>query len=315
MAPRSQQTGLTRRLSIDGPTEASLTPLEILAKETVPRYKPDTSFFGTPRSRQLENQTPLEMITATLKTGAYLDKGFEDYQPVERTRHQRMQDKKPSSGMGHNHQTGGSLSSSLGHDQQAGGPRSRDYSGLPGVRTGTTAVGLVEHRNNQLQPLFHVPIFTTPIPKNGQFISLHQNPLRKLQTSLRNITSAISKGASRLPSPMAGLAQLKTAIQSGLGGRQSSLGGPRSSLGVPKSSLGGRNHHDIQITPAPKAPAIVTNFQEVPRQRKSGVLGRRLDTFSRYTKMANFRSSGDGVATSLIMCLTLATVHIYRVVF
>ena len=38
VAPRSQQPAMNRRLSIDGPTESSLTPLEKLAYNTVPRY-------------------------------------------------------------------------------------------------------------------------------------------------------------------------------------------------------------------------------------------------------------------------------------
>ena len=37
VAPRSQQPAMNRRLSIDGPTESSLTPLEKLAYDTVPR--------------------------------------------------------------------------------------------------------------------------------------------------------------------------------------------------------------------------------------------------------------------------------------
>ena len=58
-------------------------------------------------------------------------------------------------------------------DQEA---KDEKYKNLPGVRTGTTALGLVEHRGNQ--PFFHVPVFTTPIPKNGKFVTRNPNPLR-----------------------------------------------------------------------------------------------------------------------------------------
>ena len=48
IAPESHFPAMNRRLSIDSPTEKSMTPLEILARGTVPTMKPDMSIFGTP---------------------------------------------------------------------------------------------------------------------------------------------------------------------------------------------------------------------------------------------------------------------------
>ena len=122
--------------------------------------------------------------------------------PVERTRHQRMQ----------------------GRDRHHIEQEEKDerYKNLPGVRTGTTALGLVEHRGNQ--PFFHVPVFTTPIPKNGKFVTRNPNPLRGFAASLRNITSSLSKKLPTtltritnklpsLPSPVDGLARLHEAMK------------------------------------------------------------------------------------------------------
>ena len=164
------------------------------------RYEPDKSFFGTPRSRQLEGETPLEKLAGKVQGttgGEWNDRG-----PVERTRHQRMQ------GRDRHH-----------IDQEEKDER---YKNLPGVRTGTTALGLVEHRGNQ--PFFHVPVFTTPIPKNGKFVTRNPNPLRGFAASLRNITSNLSKKLPTsltritdklpsLPSPVDGLARLHEAMK------------------------------------------------------------------------------------------------------
>ena len=164
------------------------------------RYEPDKSFFGTPRSRQLEGETPLEKLAGKVQGtsgGEWNDRG-----PVERTRHQRMQ------GRDRHHM-----------DQEEKDER---YKNLPGVRTGTTALGLVEHRGNQ--PFFHVPVFTTPIPKNGKFVTRNPNPLRGFAASLRNITSSLSKKLPTtltritnklpsLPSPVDGLARLHEAMK------------------------------------------------------------------------------------------------------
>jgi len=311
IAPRSQQTAMNRRLSIDGPTEKSLTPLEILAKETVPKYKPDNSFFGTPRSRVLESQTPLEQLVSGLG-GKSRGVGFGELEPVERIRYQREhEDTEPKL-----FQSG--LPPDSGQDHFPGVPqdmehtladfsyvpntpqkkqslvvrqKGADYQKLPGVKTGTTAVGLVEHRSNN-QPFFHVPIFTTPIPKNGQFINLHHNPLRGFQSTIRNITSSISKNIPKLPSPREGLERLKEVIQK--------------KIGLPRG-------RDIQITSAPKSPAIVNNFQQVPRHLQASTIGRRLDTFSRYTKMANFRNQAKhSCLPSLALTVIMSTLVYYR---
>ena len=163
------------------------------------RYEPDKSFFGTPRSRQLEGETPLERLAGKIQgtSGQWNHRG-----PVERTRHQRMQ----------------------GRDRHHIEQEEKDerYKNLPGVRTGTTALGLVEHRGNQ--PFFHVPVFTTPIPKNGKFVTRNPNPLRGFAASLRNITSSLSKKLPTtltritnklpsLPSPVDGLARLHEAMK------------------------------------------------------------------------------------------------------
>ena len=124
--------------------------------------------------------------------------------PVERIRHQRMQ------GRDRHH---------LHLEEEE---RDERYKNLPGVRTGTTALGLVEHRGNQ--PFFHVPVFTTPIPKNGKFVTRNPNPLRGFAASLRNITSSLSQklpaGLTRitnklpsLPNPVDGLARLHQAMK------------------------------------------------------------------------------------------------------
>lgn len=313
IAPRSQQTAMNRRLSIDGPTESSLTPLEILARETVPKFKPDKSFFGTPRSRIFESQTPLEQLVSGLSSNKH-GVGFGELEPIERIRYQREQENKKSKVF----QAGLPPESHQSNNDLFGVPQNMEHSldefnylpnmpkkkqtlvvrqkgaipyrNLPGVKTGTTAVGLVEHRNNN-QPLFHVPIFTTPIPKNGQFINMHHNPLRGFQSTIRNITSSISKKIPKFPSPREGLERLKKVIQN--------------KIGIPKV-------RDIQITSAPKSPAIVNNFQQVPRQLQASTIGRRLDTFSRYTKMANFRNGaeqsnlfGDNLALTIFMSTVL----------
>ena len=163
------------------------------------RYEPDKSFFGTPRSRLLEGQTPLEKLAGQVQggSGQWSHEG-----PIERSRHQRMQ------GQDRHHM-----------DQEE---KDEKYKNLPGVRTGTTALGLVEHRGNQ--PFFHVPVFTTPIPKNGKFVTRNPNPLRGFAASLRNITSNLSKKLPTsltritdklpsLPSPVDGLARLHEAMK------------------------------------------------------------------------------------------------------
>jgi len=145
------------------------------------------------------------------------------------------------------------------------GEKDERYNNLPGVRTGTTALGLVEHRGNQ--PFFHVPVFTTPIPKNGKFVTRNPNPLRGFAASLRNITSSLSKklpttltritnNLPSLPNPADGLARLHEAMK------------------------GATKVRERTLAPATRA----------SRQRNGGV-GRRLDTFSRYTKMGNFRNN------------------------
>ena len=163
------------------------------------RYEPDKSFFGTPRSRLLEGQTPLEKLAGQVQGGS----GQWNHEgPIERSRHQRMQ------GQDRHHM-----------DQEE---KDEKYKNLPGVRTGTTALGLVEHRGNQ--PFFHVPVFTTPIPKNGKFVTRNPNPLRGFAASLRNITSTLSKKLPTsltritdklpsLPSPVDGLARLQEAMK------------------------------------------------------------------------------------------------------
>jgi hypothetical protein len=241
---------MNRRLSIDGPTEASLSPLELLAMDTVPKYQPDTSFFGTPRSRQLTGQSPLEQLAGAL-AGEQGDSWSHGH-PVVRTRQQRM--------------PGQELPKA---------PR-RDYQGLPGVATGTAALGLVEQRNNQ--PFFHVPVFTTPIPSNGKFITANPDPLRGFAASLRNITASIGRQLPRLPTPSQGLSRLKEAMA--------------------RATTHGR---DIPIKPAGR-----------PLHREGGgQRGRQLDTFSRYTKMGNFRARaavGSGAPSPLLLYMLAALV-------
>ena len=248
-APESRRPGLDRRLVMDGPTEASLTPLELLARGTVPTLPHDKTFFGTPRSRLKESQSPLEQLSAKLKF-----ENFSKDKPVDRTRFQQSpgQHRTPS-------------------------PQIRlppgvhfDFNSLPGVKTGTTAVGLVEHRDHS-QPLFHVPIFTTPIPKNGQFINLKPNPIQSLKRGLQRITSSITEKVKlpRLPSPAEGLQRLKRIFGGNVGAAQ--------------------EVRDIQITPAPRHMAT-----------------RRLDTFSRYTTFGN--NGGRSFISSplvLLLCIVI----------
>ena len=246
VAPRSQQPAMNRRLSIDGPTEASMTPLEALALGTVPRLQPDTSYFGTPRSRQLEAQSPLERLAGEL---AGVVGGWHDGGPMPRTRHQRMNNQPGSSEV------------------------PQGYHRLPGVQTGTTALGLVEHRGNQ--PIFHVPIFTTPIPKNGKFVTRNPDPLRGFAASLRNITSS----RARPPVPLSGPAPDLSRVQ------------------------GATKVRDIPVTPPPHLGA----FLEGGRGGRPN--GRRLDTFSRYTTFRN--SSGRGVRGVPFLQLLLTVLVIY----
>ena len=140
-----------------------------------------------------------------------------------------------------------------------------DYNQLPGVKTGTTAVGLVEHRNNN-QPLFHVPIFTTPIPKNGQFLNLKSNPIRGFQTGLKRISSAIvdSIKLPNIPSPAEGFQRLKKIFGGNVGAAQ--------------------EVRDIHLTPAPRH------------------LNRRLDTFSRYTRFGNGGQSYLSCINVILLC-------------
>ena len=243
IAPHSGQPGLDRRLSLDGPTESSLTPLEILAKKTVPQFQPDASFFGTPRSRVEKARTPLETLTTKLKHSENeRNNFFDDLEPVQRIRHQR------------NHLTAGG--------DQPGAEDSSRYLELPGVKTGTTAVGLVEHREGA-QPLFHVPVFTTPIPRNGQFIKLNPKPIPS------TIQSAVNKIKTVLSAPVDGLRKIKHAIEDGL----------------TKSRDG--------VLSGPHRPGTLTTFRKLsplpqPTQRTRLAAGRPLQKFPRYTKMTNF---------------------------
>ena len=150
--------------------------------------------------------------------------------------------------------------------------QSSDYERLPGVKTGTTAVGLVEHRNNN-QPLFHVPIFTTPIPKNGQFIKKDQSPLSRFQSGLKSFTSAITDSVKlpNIPSPQEGFQRLKSMFGGNVGAAQ--------------------EVKTIHITPKPRKPPIRNNFQNIQNHLPSNSIGRRLDTFSRYTKIGHFGNS------------------------
>ena len=209
------------------------------------RYEPDKSFFGTPRSRQLEGETPLEKLAGKTQgtSGEWNHEG-----PVERTRHQRMQGRERH------------------HMQQ----EDERYKNLPGVRTGTTALGLVEHRGNQ--PFFHVPVFTTPIPKNGKFVTRNPNPLRGFAASLRNITSSLSQKLPTtltritnklpsLPSPVDGLARLHEAM--------------KGATKVLKLSFDKELFPFFQVQERTLAPATR------PSRQRNGGVGRRLDTFSR----------------------------------
>ena len=211
------------------------------------RYEPDKSFFGTPRSRLLEGQTPLEKLAGQVQggSGQWSHEG-----PIERSRHQRMQ------GQDRHHM-----------DQEE---KDEKYKNLPGVRTGTTALGLVEHRGNQ--PFFHVPVFTTPIPKNGKFVTRNPNPLRGFAASLRNITSNLSKKLPTsltritdklpsLPSPVDGLARLHEAMKGATKVKHGTKTGFFSTLQVRERTL---------------APATR------PSQNRNRGVGRRLDTFSRW---------------------------------
>ena len=279
IAPKSHHPATNRRLSIDGPTEKSLTPLEILAKGTVPTLRPDNSFFGTPKSRQLESQTPLEKITAGLKDQSNFGVGFDEIQPLERIRFQRKEEhlqhlhQPQSHPQSHPQPHSGSLD--FGNEKVKELKILRpnvDLERLPGVRTGTTAVGLVEHRDHS-QPLFHVPVFTTPIPNNGQFIRKEQSPLTRFQSGLKSLTSAISDSVKlpNIPSPREGFQRLKKIFGGNVGAAQ--------------------EVKTIHITPKPRKPAIRNNFQNIQGHLPSNSIGRRLDTFSRYTKIGHFGNS------------------------
>lgn len=249
VAPESRNPPVTRRLIVDTPTEQSMTPLEVLAKGTVPPIRQDQSIFGTPKSRLLESLTPLEQLSAGLRDN--FQRGFDDIHPVERTRFQakeqhRMKMRIPGA--------------------------SFDYNSLPGVKTGTTAVGLVEHRDNS-QPLFHVPVFTTPIPKNGQFLNLNPNPLRSFQSGLKRLKSSIADKLPKIPSPADGLNRLKRIFGGNVGAAQ--------------------EVRDIQITPAPKH------------------LTRRLDTFSRYTRFGNSSRSLLSSLPLTLLCIVVSGLLVY----
>ena len=273
IAPESHHPATNRRLAIDGPTEKSLTPLEILAKGTVPTLKPDTSFFGTPKSRQQDSQSPLEQITAGLRENNF---GFDEIQPLERIRFQRKEgENQPSHSNIRQQPYPPSGSLQFGNEKAKEMKiltQSSDYERLPGVKTGTTAVGLVEHRNNN-QPLFHVPIFTTPIPKNGQFIKKDQSTLSRFQSGLKSLTSAISESVKlpNIPSPQEGFQRLKSMFGGNVGAAQ--------------------ELKTIHITPKPRKPPIRNNFQNIQGHLSSNSIGRRLDTFSRYTKIGHFGNS------------------------
>ena len=255
VAPQSRLPATNRRLIMDGPTESSLTPLEVLARGTVPTLRPDSTIFGTPRSRQLEAQSPLEQLSATLQESIGRGLGFTDeVQPVERSRFQRRPD---NSG------------NQEGKKVRIPGA-SYDYSKLPGVKTGTTAVGLVEHKEGQ--PVFHVPVFTTPIPRNGQFLNLNQNPLRGFQTGLKRISSALADSVKlpNIPSPREGFQRLK------------------------KMLGGAAEVRDIQLTPAPRH------------------LHRRLDTFSRYTRFGTGEAAAALCSLNVLgLCFVIHRVFAY----
>ena len=59
VAPRSQRPAMNRRLSIDGPTESSLTPLEKLAYDTVPRFQ-TFLFFSFQMRVSLPGMSPIK---------------------------------------------------------------------------------------------------------------------------------------------------------------------------------------------------------------------------------------------------------------
>ena len=262
IAPETKRLSMSRRLVMDGPTERAMSPLEVLARGTVPTRRPDKAVFGTPKSRLLESQTPLESLAARLKKGSHNSFGFGEIEPVERSRYQREKD--------HSHQMGLIPGLDRGKKHRIPGAKF-DYNQLPGVKTGTTAVGLVEHRNNN-QPLFHVPIFTTPIPKNGQFLNLNSNPIRGLQTGLKRISTAIADSIKlpHIPSPAEGFQRLKKIFGGNVGAAQ--------------------EVRDIQITPAPRH------------------LNRRLDTFSRYTRFGNGGQSHLSCGNVILLCFVLTRV-------
>ena len=268
IAPHSNHSPLIRRLNIDGPTERSLTPLEILAKKTVPKYKPDSSFFGTPRSRVEDNKSPLESIVSNLRQSEGRgDKIFEEVDPVQRIRHQRKSagDNRPALTF-----------------QDQGGPAPRQkvqgaqsgewYSELPGVKTGTTAVGLVEHRDGS-QPLFHVPVFTTPIPRNGQFIKLNPKPISSIRTAVKKIKNVLS-------SPVESLLNVKKVLQNTIGqSKEVSVSGPNRPMG------------------------FLGNFRQLPQPTQRSTIGRTLSKFPSYTKRTNFLYSSSQSAPSLNVAL------------
>lgn len=262
VAPESKRPSMARRLVVDGPTERGMTPLEMLARGTVPTRRPDQAVFGTPKSRLLESQTPLETLAARLKDGGHNAFGFGEIEPVERSRYQREREQSHHMDLLPVHDRG----------KKVRIPGANfDYNQLPGVKTGTTAVGLVEHRNNN-QPLFHVPIFTTPIPKNGQFLNINSNPIRGIQTGLKRISSAIADSIKipHIPTPAEGFQRLKKIFGGNVGAAQ--------------------EVRDIQITPAPRH------------------LNRRLDTFSRYTRFGNGSQSHLSCGNIIIISFLLTRV-------
>ena len=107
------------------------------------------------------------------------------------------------------------------------------------------------------------------------------------------MSSSITKKIPKFPSPREGFERLKKVIQN--------------KIGIPKV-------RDIPITSAPRSPAIVNNFQQVPRQLQASTIGRRLDTFSRYTKMANFRNGAEQsqfLNNNLVFTVFMSTVVFY----
>ena len=210
VAPRARQPATNRRLMLEAAGPGSESPLEQLARATVPTLRPAAhSYFGTPASRY-RDQTALQRLAAG---PARVAVAFGEMEPVRRTRYQRGQ-------------------------EEAASP---DLSSLAGVRTGTTAVGLVE-RDSRDQPVFRVPVFTTPIPHNGQFL-----------------------------------------------GRQPGTGrpGPRA-----------------DPRPGPGRPAGRT----VPL---SSAVGRKLETFPRFTKLSNYRSAAARPMFSTGLSLLLVAVTCY----